>query len=265
MSLPRFRRLIRLLPLTFVAYIVACLFFGCAGNARLAPGIYHSVSRGENIYRIAMAYGVDPNLVMRVNEVTDPTVLQPGQLLYIPGARYQVDVPVPRCEPAACSPHESIGPGVAESSRWRYIVIHHSATDEGNAELFDKYHRNVRGWAHGLGYHFVIDNGSVGMVDGQVEVSQRWVNQWDGAHAGDRDYNRYGIGICLVGDFEHGRPTRAQMVALADLCAELMSRYSVPLARVIGHSDINRKHTVCPGRYFPMEELKWQLRARGLR
>ena len=40
---------------------------------------------------------------------------------------------------------------------WRYIVIHHSATDAGNAGTFDLQHRR-RGWDE-LGYHFGIDNG----------------------------------------------------------------------------------------------------------
>lgn len=263
--MPRSHILLRhLLPLGVVSLAI-CLFFGCTAANVTAPGVYHQVLRGETIYRIAMAYGVDPNVVMRVNHISDPTTLQPGQLLYIPGARYQVHVPVPTVSTLSSSPQSAIGRGVAESFRWRYIVIHHSATDEGNAEIFDKHHRNVRGWAHGLGYHFVIDNGTAGTRDGQVEVSRRWINQWDGAHAGNATYNRYGIGICLVGDFEHSRPTPAQMAALADLCAALMERYNIPLSNVIGHKDINPKHTICPGRYFPMSELKWQLRARGLK
>jgi len=66
---------------------------------------------------------------------------------------------------------------------WKYIVIHHSASASGCAAEFDRYHREKRGWENGLGYHFVIGNGS-GAGDGQIEIGNRWVKQIDGAHAG---------------------------------------------------------------------------------
>ena len=44
--------------------------------------------------------------------------------------------------------------------QWKYVVIHHSASGTGNAETFDKLHREKRGWVNGLGYDFVIGNGN---------------------------------------------------------------------------------------------------------
>src|SRR5579863_9129173 len=44
------------------------------------------------------------------------------------------------------------------SDRWQCIVIHHSASDVGGAERFDRWHR-AKGWDE-LGYHFVIGNGT---------------------------------------------------------------------------------------------------------
>src|SRR5574342_132619 len=46
-------------------------------------------------------------------------------------------------------------------NQWKYIVIHHSATEKGNAARFDEYHRKKRGWEYGLAYHFVIGNGTL--------------------------------------------------------------------------------------------------------
>ncbi|MBM4054820.1 MAG: hypothetical protein FJ264_09150 [Planctomycetes bacterium] len=43
---------------------------------------------------------------------------------------------------------------------WKYIVIHHSASESGCAAEFDKFHREKRHWENGLGYHFVIGNGN---------------------------------------------------------------------------------------------------------
>jgi len=126
------------------------------------------------------------------------------------------NVGLPRPGPASASsaapaevPVLAAGAGwdVRLGRNWRHIVIHHSATATGSAASFDREHRE-RGW-EGLGYHFVIGNGT-GTGDGQVEVGYRWRNQQRGAHAGNLEYNEYGIGICLVGDFApDGQPPRA--------------------------------------------------------
>lgn len=134
---------------------------------------------------------------------------------------------------------------------WRYIVIHHSATPRGGARAFDQEHRR-RGW-DGLGYDFVIGNGT-DTSDGQIEVGSRWTRQIQGAHAGVALYNEHGIGICLVGDFNIDRPTRAQINSLVRLVAYLMSTYHIPASSVLGHRDC--KSTDCPGRHVSLPEIR---------
>ena len=135
---------------------------------------------------------------------------------------------------------------------WKYIVIHHSASVSGNAAEFDKYHREQRGWENGLGYHFVIGNGN-GSGDGQIEIGNRWINQIDGAHAGVQEYNHYGIGICLVGNFNESSPTPAQMASLSALVAYLQERCHIPSENIIMHRHF--RQTECPGRNFPYYKL----------
>jgi hypothetical protein len=134
---------------------------------------------------------------------------------------------------------------------WRYIVIHHSATDSGSASQFDAWHKK-KGW-DGLGYDFVIDNGSGG-PDGAVEVGYRWREQKVGAHAGPKNpRNEDGVGICLVGDFTKTRPTAAQMRALSRLCNFLSSYCGIPRENFLLHGDV--RTTDCPGRLFPRDFL----------
>lgn len=135
---------------------------------------------------------------------------------------------------------------------WKYIVIHHSASASGCAAEFDRYHREKRGWENGLGYHFVIGNGC-GAGDGKIEIGNRWVNQIDGAHAGVQEYNRYGIGICLVGNFNGSYPTAAQMASLSALVDYLQERCHIPSENVIMHRHF--RETECPGRNFPYYKL----------
>jgi lipoprotein NlpD len=56
---------------------------GCARE-----GIYHTVGRGETIYRIGKTYGVDPHYLARTNGIFFPRNLQAGQKLFIPGAKH---------------------------------------------------------------------------------------------------------------------------------------------------------------------------------
>lgn len=155
-------------------------------------------------------------------------------------------------DPAAIRPSTPIARG-----RWQVIVVHHSASEVDSPASMDNYHRNSRGWDRGLGYHFVIGNG-VNYPDGQVFVGQRWRLQETGAHckAGAGRYfgvqrpsnffNDNGIGICLVGDFQNGRPTARQLQTLTALVEHLCAQTGIPAGRVYGHGEVT-KQTLCPG------------------
>ena len=147
--------------------------------------------------------------------------------------------------------------------RWKYIIIHHSATRVGNARMMDNYHRKKRHMRNGLAYHFVIDNGTSGRKDGQVEVGRRWSLQLPGGHVRERWLNNCGIGICLVGNFNKQYVTKAQFESLVKLVARLRRTYGIPLRNVRGHKDFRGEHTECPGRHFPMAKLKKRLTKAG--
>lgn len=146
----------------------------------------------------------------------------------------------------------------AKARDWKYIVIHHTASEKGSVESIHEEHlqkkdANGNAWL-GIGYHFLIGNGN-GMPDGEVESTFRWKQQLQGAHAGSSDpvYNQQGIGICLVGNFEKHAPSTRQLTALKKLVRTLKGDYRVVSKNVIGHRDV--RATECPGKLFPMEEV----------
>lgn len=191
----------------------------------------------------------------------------PEPVLLLP-ARPHPPAPVIAQAPARLGtpPYADAGglpPGVALTGGirrpWKYVIIHHSASDSGSATEFDRYHRTVRGWDE-LGYHFVIGNGR-GAGDGQIQVGPRWGKQKHGAHCKtpDNRYNDYGIGICLVGNFQSSsRPTTAQMASLERLVRYLTRVCRIPLSSVQTHGGVTHK-TECPGRNFPLASLKTRL------
>jgi hypothetical protein len=138
--------------------------------------------------------------------------------------------------------------------RWKYIIIHNSATRQGNAEIFDNYHRRVRKMSNGLAYHFVIGNGS-SSGNGEIEIGSRWTKQINGGHVASDYLNNIALGICLVGDFDRDLPTQAQLDSLRELLTYLRARVGKSggkLSQVRGHREINPKPTSCPGKRFPI-------------
>ncbi len=139
--------------------------------------------------------------------------------------------------------------------RWRFIIVHNSGTRQGNARIFDYYHKNVRRMKNGLAYHFVIGNGT-SSGNGEIEVGNRWRRQINGGHVHSDYLNNISLGICLVGDFNRDQPTRAQLDSceeliryLRDRCGKV-ERHDIP---VRPHREMNppRWATDCPGDDFP--------------
>lgn len=142
--------------------------------------------------------------------------------------------------------------------KWNYIIIHHSSTKRGNAKIFDRYHRVEKKIPEGLIYHFVIGNGT-DSGNGEIEISERWHKKIPAPHTFDPKMNEQSIAICLVGDFNKGKPTQSQIRALLELIQELQQDFHIPTDHILGHNEVDRTKTNCPGKHFPMAELKLQL------
>jgi len=199
--------------------------------------ILHEVGPGETVWRISKMYDVSEDDVVRANSLRDRNKLEKGQKLLIPDAApLRVVIPMP------------------ESRKWKYIIIHHSATDVGNALRFDYAHSKHRRWK-GLGYHFVIDNGTSGKKDGQIEISPRWLHKENGAHCKANGMNYKGVGVCLVGNFSEDKVSYKQMRSLVFLVDELKKHYNIPNSRILGHGQVKGASTECPGKKFPWKEF----------
>ena len=107
----------------------------------------------------------------------------------------------------------------------------------------------------------MIGNGTTTGV-GEVQVGTRWLRQGegiDGGHAGNETYNKFGIGICLVGEFNASAPSAGQLAALRQLCRALMKRYDIPKSRVLPHRAVRKGGTDCPGKRFQVKAFRSSL------
>lgn len=208
-------------------------------------GFYHTVQKGQTIYRIAKNYGLDWHELAFANNISDPSALEVGQKILIPGRQaYQRPAASVGGPLTADAIRRLVGPRRIKSD-WRTITLHHSGTHKGGAKAFDRDH--TRRHMGGLFYHFVIGNGS-STPDGALEVGFRWKKQ--------KIANRpYDIQICLVGDFNDDQVSDAQYSTLIQLVRMLQDDYGISSSRIRRHDDIPGKNTECPGRNFPFSRI----------
>lgn len=219
-----------------------------------AAPVYHTVRPKETMWRISQTYHVPINAILEANRIRDARKIKIGQRLLIPG------LTAPSSSYAPSRPYTGAMPYMPANDRWRYIVVHHTATKDGNADTINSLHLR-RGWKEGMGYHFLIDNGTAGRADGEIETGRRWERQMDGAHANKANMNHIGIGISMVGNFSETVPSEAQLASLVQLVKTLQMRYGIPLSNVIGHRHVPGASTECPGNNFPWNRFRQMLEA----
>jgi len=133
-----------------------------------------------------------------------------------------------------------------ESGRWTYIYVHHSKTAGGALRT------------PGLsGDHFLIGNGQ-GCLDGELQISSRWVRQQPALPEGSK-VDPSCISICVVGDFDQHQPTAMQRRRLAELTQALQKRLGIPAHRVLVVQETGKGTPAGIGRHFPLDEFRSQL------
>ena len=144
------------------------------------------------------------------------------------------------------------------------IVVHHSASEWGNANEIDHWHKS-RGWKE-IGYHFVIQNGYPTAEDkimrrrwnpliGQIECGRHidlddWIEENEiGAHC--LSLNKESIGICLIHD--KGEKYKLKMlISLSRMCHFLVRHFEeLNYNDIIGHYEVDSKKPNCPGINMP--------------
>lgn len=217
------------------------------------PGIDYTVQQGDTLTAIAKTYGIQVRTIVDANQLTG-YVLTPGMILRLPGVTKAIEAPkpswyVPRAAWATAKVDLSnIDPMGVKPYR---ITVHHtgemsvSPLDSiGSLREIERQHMAGAGKNTPfacIGYHFII------AVDGTVYEGRPL--KFQGAHATGPN-NHGNIGICLLGDFDHHRPSTAQVNTLVALLDRFCAEYGITSGprTVLCHKDF--KPTECPGRYL---------------
>lgn len=222
-----------------------------------AAEVTYVVKRQDTLSSIAQRHQTTAAAIAQRNKLALRASIYPGQRLVIP-----VAAPPPKPVSASTLTAEvqkAIASAPVPARRWRTIVVHHSAMNEGSLRSLDRYHREERHMENGLAYHFLIGNGN-GMGDGEIAVGNRWKKQLEGGHLRSPVQNQTALGICLIGNFDEKPPTPKQLASLEALTRALLKRCQLTPDAVKTHQQINVVHTRCPGRYFPARELVARLK-----
>lgn len=115
------------------------------------------------------------------------------------------------------------------------IIIHHSATKNGKALSYSRYHVNNLNWP-GIGYHFVADKDGLHQTNDLNTISYHTKGQ-----------NTNSIGICHTGNFDLRSPTDQEYWKYIQivLYVDLLMGHQLP---VHYHFDYSSK--TCAGKLF---------------
>jgi hypothetical protein len=126
-----------------------------------------------------------------------------------------------------------------------HIALHHMAHPTADAYAVDEWHKK-RGW-RGIAYNYWIG------FDGTI-----WEGRGLSEGGGVSGRNKYIISIGFQGDYDGVNNTMpaTQYGAGVELCRYLTA--SLDIGEIDGHK--HWQSTSCPGRYFPLEQMKEDIR-----
>lgn len=135
------------------------------------------------------------------------------------------------------------------------VVLHYTGlptAEEALARLTDGAHANP------VSAHYLIDE--AGKVTRMVDETHRAWHAGVACWRGERDVNSASVGIELVNpghEWGYNEFPEAQIAALLPLLADIIGRHEIPLANVVGHSDVAPARKLDPGELFPWSRLAW--------
>ncbi len=128
-----------------------------------------------------------------------------------------------------------------------FVILHHTSDDkieQALATLTDPLRE--------VSAHYLIgrDGNIIQLVDERARAWHAGESKW----GGETDINSASLGIELDNN-GHEPFAEAQIAALERLLADIVERYHLPSANVLGHGDVAPRRKTDPSRYFPWKLL----------
>jgi murein DD-endopeptidase MepM/ murein hydrolase activator NlpD len=134
-------------------------------------GVYHVVERHQTLYRICKTYGVDLKGVASLNGIPDPSKIETGQRIFIPGAKKVLKVEIYIDDVAAEQGEKS---PIKASNAGKVIYSHNGIKGYGNLIILRHSEEYVTVYAHNQAN--LVDEGTwaeKGQIIGRVGQTGR--------------------------------------------------------------------------------------------
>lgn len=131
------------------------------------------------------------------------------------------------------------------------ILLHYTGMETGEAAIARLRDPEAR-----VSAHYVVEED--GRILRLVDEARRAWHAGKSWWRGETDINAVSIGIEIVNpghEFGYRPFPEAQVAAVIDLVADIRTRWSVPDARILGHSDVAPDRKTDPGELFPWKRL----------
>lgn len=144
-----------------------------------------------------------------------------------------------------------------------HLVIHHSGTKDGDTlsvPAIRRYHLQ-KGWTD-IGYHLLCEwVDRPGDVPGGFELLAGRPLLARAAGEPKEGFNRKGVHICFVGDYDQEPPSMDMWRFAMPHLADLLDVLKIPLENVIGHREIAdvARYKACPGKMWDMNMFRTML------
>ena len=131
------------------------------------------------------------------------------------------------------------------------IVLHYTGMPTGEAALAKMCDPAAK-----VSAHYMVEED--GRIFSLVPEERRAWHAGKSFWKGETDINAVSVGIEVVNpghEFGYRPFPEAQIEALADLIADVRSRWTIPDARILGHADVAPARKEDPGELFPWKQL----------
>ena len=131
------------------------------------------------------------------------------------------------------------------------IVLHYTGMPTGEAALAKMCDPAAK-----VSAHYMVEED--GRIFSLVPEERRAWHAGKSFWKGETDINAVSVGIEVVNpghEFGYRPFPEAQIEALADLIADVRSRWTIPDARILGHADVAPDRKEDPGELFPWKHL----------
>ena len=131
------------------------------------------------------------------------------------------------------------------------IVLHYTGMPTGEAALAKMCDPAAK-----VSAHYMVEED--GRIFSLVPEERRAWHAGKSFWKGETDINAVSVGIEVVNpghEFGYRPFPEAQIEALADLIADVRSRWTIPDARILGHADVAPDRKEDPGELFPWKQL----------